>query len=296
MEGVKLLCVSLSIICLTVHPALGYEVSTANSVVRSQPGKSLELSCTYTADFDSPRIEWKRSDLQGSTTLIYYEKQVTEKFRERFEVYDKGMRITNAEPSDSGDYMCEVTAATGNGFNSVTIKVIIEVPPKVPQISVPTSVTNGGSAELSCTETHGYPKSKYKWFRNGIPIPVKSAGNSLFHNSSYILNIETGVLLFNPVTKSDVGEYYCEASNGVGPAMRSQAKKMDVYETNVGGIVAGVIIALLIIALIGIGIWFAYRKGYLPRKKDTKPPVSYHQPPEDTTDDADFKQKSSFVV
>ena len=37
-------------------------------------------------------------------------------------------------------------------------------------------------------------------------------------------------------------------------------------DLNTGGIVAGVIIFLLLLALLGFGIWYAYKKGYLPSK------------------------------
>lgn len=35
-------------------------------------------------------------------------------------------------------------------------------------------------------------------------------------------------------------------------------------DVNTGGIVAGVIVALLLLALLGFGIWYAHKKGYLP--------------------------------
>lgn len=35
-------------------------------------------------------------------------------------------------------------------------------------------------------------------------------------------------------------------------------------DVNTGGIVAGVIVALLLLALLGFGIWYANKKGYLP--------------------------------
>lgn len=35
-------------------------------------------------------------------------------------------------------------------------------------------------------------------------------------------------------------------------------------DINTGGIVAGVIVALLLLALLGFGIWYAHKKGYLP--------------------------------
>ena len=40
-------------------------------------------------------------------------------------------------------------------------------------------------------------------------------------------------------------------------------------DVNTGGIVAGVIVALLLLALLGLGIWYANKKGYLPSEFTT---------------------------
>lgn len=40
-------------------------------------------------------------------------------------------------------------------------------------------------------------------------------------------------------------------------------------DINTGGIVAGVIVALLLLALLGFGIWYANKKGYLPSEFST---------------------------
>lgn len=39
-----------------------------------------------------------------------------------------------------------------------------------------------------------------------------------------------------------------------------------IDDRNVGGIVAGVIVALLAVGLLLFGLWFASKKGYLPSK------------------------------
>lgn len=40
-------------------------------------------------------------------------------------------------------------------------------------------------------------------------------------------------------------------------------------DVNTGGIVAGVIVALLLLVLLGLGIWYANKKGYLPSEFST---------------------------
>lgn len=76
---------------------------------------------------------------------------------------------------------------------------------------------------------------------------------------------------------------------------------MEIRDLNTGGIVAGVIVALLLVALLVFGLWYANKKGYLPKKTESKPkPSVVYQPTSvyggDDDDDGEFKQKSSFVV
>lgn len=69
------------------------------------------------------------------------------------------------------------------------------VKPVVPKCSVPKSVPFGKSAELSCVEEEGFPKSHYQWFKNREEIPDDPKTSLKFSNSSYTLNSETGTLV-----------------------------------------------------------------------------------------------------
>lgn len=69
------------------------------------------------------------------------------------------------------------------------------VKPVVPKCSVPKSVPFGKSAELSCVEDEGFPKSQYQWFKNREEIPDDPKTSFKFFNSSYTLNAETGTLV-----------------------------------------------------------------------------------------------------
>lgn len=69
------------------------------------------------------------------------------------------------------------------------------VKPVVPKCSVPKSVPFGKSAELSCVEEEGFPKSHYQWFKNREEVPDDPKTSLKFLNSSYTLNSETGTLV-----------------------------------------------------------------------------------------------------
>lgn len=67
--------------------------------------------------------------------------------------------------------------------------------PVVPKCSVPKSVPFGKSAELSCVEEEGFPKSQYQWFKNREEIPDDPKSSLKFFNSSYTLNADSGTLV-----------------------------------------------------------------------------------------------------
>lgn len=72
---------------------------------------------------------------------------------------------------------------------------VLTVKPVVPKCSVPKSVPFGKSAELSCVEDEGFPKSQYQWFKSREEIPTDPKTSHTFFNSSYLLNAETGTLV-----------------------------------------------------------------------------------------------------
>lgn len=72
---------------------------------------------------------------------------------------------------------------------------VAAVKPVVPKCSVPKSVPFGKSAELSCVEEEGFPKSQYQWFKNREEIPEDPKSSLKFFNSSYMVSAETGTLV-----------------------------------------------------------------------------------------------------
>ncbi|KAK2912093.1 hypothetical protein QQF64_028007 [Cirrhinus molitorella] len=289
-----LVCLSVSVTGL--YAAFDVTVSPA---VKVKENEGVDLKCSYTADFgSSPRVEWKFKDLKGSQTLIFFDNKPTAKYEGRITVYDGGLRFNKLTRADTGDYDCEVSGLVGYGENS--IKVTVLVPPSKPISRIPTSVTTGSNVRLTCYDVDGSPPSTYKWYKEGTPLPEDPSKFPSFKNLTYKMNVFNGNLEFPSVSKLDTGSYFCEASNGEGAPQRGDAVRMEVQDLNVGGIVAGVIVALLAVGLLLFGLWFAKKKGYLPKKTVSKPKQQavYTQPRTDDIDDGDgeFRQKSSFVV
>ncbi|XP_018598364.2 junctional adhesion molecule A-like isoform X1 [Scleropages formosus] len=272
-----------------------FEVSTSTPVLSIPENAGADLKCFYTADFGSPRVEWKFKDLQGSQLYVIFDNEPTEKYKGRVELYKDGLRFNTVTRKDTGEYICEVSSA--NNFGDVKIHLIVEVPPSVPVCGVPPSVTTGSHVVLTCNDPTGSPPSTYKWFKDGTPLPEDPSKFVDFKNFSYTVDSKKGTLTFPSVTKADAGKYSCMASNPSGPSQTCLSQEMIVYDVNVGGIVAGVIVALLLVILLALGFWFAFRKGYLQSKTE-RSQAGYAKPTPSTADeeDGEFKQKSSFVV
>nr|XP_033465993.1 F11 receptor, tandem duplicate 1 [Epinephelus lanceolatus] len=279
----------------------GYTVTSYNKNVRVKENEGADLTCSHSADFGSnPRVEWKFKDPKGSQAYVVFYGKLTCKYANRVTMYGDNLRFTKVTRKDNGVYDCEVSGSSSGQFGEVRVTLTVLVPPSQPLCRIPSSVTTGKSALLSCHDNDGSPPPKYRWFKNNVLLPPEPSKIAAFRNATYKLNADNGNLEFPAASKADSGQYSCEAFNDAGPPQRCRAVKMEVRDLNTGGIVAGVIVALLLLALLGFGIWYAHKKGYLPKKTESKPkPSVVYQPTSvygGDDDDGEFKQKSSFVV
>lgn len=291
--------VSLALFHYTPTGVWAFSVTSAKSHVEPNLNDGIDLSCQYSADFGTDaRVEWKFRDLKGSQKFVYYKGEITDQFASRVSLYGNNLRFAKVIPKDNGVYICEVSGKDKFGFTEV--KLTVMVPPGVPLCKVPASVTTGRQARLTCQDSVGSPPPTYKWYKDGVPLPTDPKTMTGFKNLTYSLNPQNGNLEFARASKMDTGSYYCVAENKAGSPQQCRAAKMEVRDLNTGGIVAGVIIFLLLLALLGFGIWYAYKKGYIPKKTDKQKSNVVYQPPSvyggGEEDDGDFKQKSSFVV
>lgn len=271
-------------------------VYSPQTAIQFPENDSVKLPCIYSG-FSSPRVEWKF--VQGSTTaLVCYSNQITVPYADRVTFSSSGITFSSVTRKDNGEYTCMVSEDGGQNYGEVSIHLTVLVPPSKPTVSIPSSVTIGNRAVLTCSEQDGSPSSEYSWFKDGVPMLTADAKKTrAFINSSYTIDPKSGDLVFDPVSAFDSGEYYCQAQNGYGTAMRSEAVRMEAVELNVGGIVAAVLVTLILLGLLIFGIWFAYSRGYFERtKKGTAPgkKVIYSQP--SARSEGEFKQTSSFLV
>ncbi|XP_031615827.1 F11 receptor, tandem duplicate 1 [Oreochromis aureus] len=278
----------------------GYTVTTSNANVQVEENKGVDLTCAHSGDFGSNvLLRWKFKDRKGSQVFVVHDGKPTAPYANRLTVYGgSNLRFTTVTRKDTGVYTCEITSSDKTQVGETNVNLTVLVPPSVPYCIVPSSVTTGRTATMSCSDESASPPPTYRWYKNNVLLPDNPSNVAGFKNATYRLNPKTGILEFPAAAKTDTADYYCESVNSAGPAQRCRAMKMEVRDLNTGGIVAGVIVALLLVALLIFAIWFAKKKGYLPAKKESssKMNASYHPPPSGAGDDADFTQKSSFVV
>ncbi|XP_054699018.1 junctional adhesion molecule B isoform X5 [Grus americana] len=212
----------------------------------------------------SLRIEWKKIQSQG-VSFVYYNSEFTGDLRGRAEMLNTGIRIRNVTRKDSGTYRCEISAKSEEGqrLGEATITLTVLVAPTTPVCEVPSSAMTGTVVELSCKESEGSPPSEYQWYKNGVALLEKTGmGSARAANVTYSMNKKSGTLLFNTVTKNDTGEYFCEASNGIGLPQKCSVKRMQVDDLNIGGIITAVVFVALVMTLCGLGVFYAQKKGY----------------------------------
>ncbi|KAK5620284.1 Junctional adhesion molecule 3B [Crenichthys baileyi] len=288
--------------CHGYFSVLAVVLKTNNESPSTDEFNKVELSCLIESiSTINPRIEWKKIT-NNKPSYVYFDKKISGDLENRAVIREPAtLVITNATRSDTAKYRCEVTAATdAKSFDEIVINLVVRVKPVVPKCSVPKSVPFGKSAELSCVEEEGFPKSHYQWFKNSEEIPDDPKTSLKFFNSSYTLNTGTGTLRFTAVRKEDAGEYYCRAKNDAGHA-QCAPQKMEVYDVDIVGIVLGVLVVVIVLLCITVGICCAYKQGYFSSQKQTG--NNYKVPAKGdgldyvrTEDEGDFRHKSSFVI
>ncbi|XP_039190471.1 protein CEPU-1 isoform X1 [Crotalus tigris] len=114
------------------------------------------------------------------------------------------IRINDVDVYDEGPYTCSVQ--TDNHPKTSRVHLIVQVPPKIIEISSDISINEGGNISLTCIAT-GRPDPTITWRH----ISPKASG---FMSEDEYLEITS-------ITREQSGEYECSASNDVAtPVVR----------------------------------------------------------------------------
>ncbi|KAM6447503.1 junctional adhesion molecule B [Liasis olivaceus] len=282
---------------LCYYETYGITVQSDNEHVTAREFEGAFLSCKHNVKKETGiRVEWKK--VKGSViSFVYYNGAFEGNFKDRAEILHSSIQIKNVTRKDSGKYRCEISAPAEKGQEAgeVEVSLLVLVPSAAPVCEVPISALSGTVVELRCKENEGVPASKYRWYRNGaILLENPVSGKFKKVKVPYTLNTTTGTLLFNPVSKNDTGEYYCEADNKVGRPQKCPVKRMQVDDLNVSAIIASVIIVALIMASCGLGVYYAQKKGYFSKRNSSVRNKSSKY--KATESEKDFKHTKSFVI
>ncbi|XP_076801374.1 junctional adhesion molecule A-like isoform X2 [Clavelina lepadiformis] len=242
---------------------------TGEIPVEVTQGEPKTLQCNYqaTSGNGETQINWLY-DHDSSTTSqqhIVFNAKVVEGKQDQYSfVNPASLQIKSATKDLAGFYSCAVTIVNDvPSLDSGTYNLTVNVPPSKPscQFTSDYALTIGFNAEFRCYSSEGIPSPQYTWVKDGRDLPVNGQNVEIYKNTSYSYNKDTGTMMFSKVVPGDAGVYFCKSTNKVGEEMCT-AVTITTKDQDVGmivGIVFGVIFGLL---LIGVLVWWTWRKGY----------------------------------
>ncbi|KAK2704391.1 lachesin-like isoform X2 [Artemia franciscana] len=176
-------------------------------------GREAVFTCTV-RKLGQHKVAWIKADTKG--VLAIQDKVLTNfgKLSVTHEdMHTWTLHIKDVRRSDRGDYMCQVNT---NPLRAQTGRLNVVVPPDIfADVGGEVLIPEGGTAKLSC-KAKGYPKPQVQWRReDGKEIIVR--GENGIKKKALIFDGE--VLQMHKVTRTDMGSYFCIASNGYPPSV-----------------------------------------------------------------------------
>lgn len=178
---------------ITIHPRRNppmVKVEPEKQTVSQ--GTIAEVKCLFNDQNSDIHVKWLK---YGDTSL-----------GPRVQQYGNTLKIIRPQVSDRGVYICRATNAAGVFEASAMIEVSPREPPALqiyPQNLQP--VILGGSADLQCRVSAGFPAPEVHWARQD--------GHTFGSN---IVSLPGGLLRLTNITINDGGSYQCTATNEVG--------------------------------------------------------------------------------
>ncbi|XP_051520787.1 V-set and immunoglobulin domain-containing protein 2-like [Myxocyprinus asiaticus] len=219
-------------------------------------GSLAELSCTYdTHATEGFTLEWRYSapgmPAVQAKRVLYYNGRLywVNSWEGRMTLVQnppvKGVasvKIINAQSSDAGLYICEVTNPSDwSGSGQGLINLTVLVPPSKPVCQLQGNTYMGNDVTLSCQSSQGLPTPIYSWHREQNAAPLLP--------DSCIEDQRTGSLMLHNLSDAFTGTYTCRSSNELGQSACSIILRVAHGETAavIGALVMGIFLVLLLI-------------------------------------------------
>merc|ERR1712130_951468 len=173
-------------------------------VIKVVVGQNVNIPCSL-KQLGGNILLWKK---QGR---VLFAGELRVRRNSRFQVFNNNLVIQESNIDDSGEYVCEIERDGGDlEAISMYLKVL---QPATAEVTIGSHLTvkTETSLAVSCSGS-GVPPPKVRWRRGNMGI---SSGTA------------QAQLVLESVTKEDIGEYVCEAFNGVGEP-DTETLKLDV--------------------------------------------------------------------
>merc|ERR1712130_455020 len=173
-------------------------------VIKVVVGQNVNIPCSL-KQLGGNILLWKK---QGR---VLFAGELRVRRNSRFQVFNNNLVIQESNIDDSGEYVCEIERDGGDlEAISMYLKVL---QPATAEVTIGSHLTVKTETSLAvpCSGS-GVPPPKVLWRRGNMGI---SSGTA------------QAMLVLESVTKEDIGEYVCEAFNGVGEP-DNETLKLDI--------------------------------------------------------------------
>ncbi|KAA0715597.1 Junctional adhesion molecule B [Triplophysa tibetana] len=172
--------------------------ASTNGSAEETPQDPISISVSVTVTTRKPKLEVHEN---------------TNSFKGRASIDGATVTLRGVTQKDTGVYQCEVTAR----HDKINLGEVIVT------LSVLGTVVRGYSVEMHCKDKLSVPPATYSWYKDNKLLNTAPEIN-------YSLDPKTGTLKFKSISKSDEGQYRCEASNGVGAPKSCAGRHMRITE------------------------------------------------------------------
>ncbi|XP_048001131.1 lachesin-like [Leguminivora glycinivorella] len=177
-------------------------------------GRDVHFTCVVN-HLSNYRVAWIKSDSKAILAIHTNMVALNPRLSVTYNNHNTWkLHVSNVQANDSGTYMCQVNT---DPMKSQMGHLAVVIPPDiVDTVSEGSSAREGGNVRLACSAT-GVPPPAVMWRReHNKPIVFRHDGG----RERKVVEVHKGESLdMSHVQRSDMGAYYCIASNGVPPTV-----------------------------------------------------------------------------